>query len=170
MAAAEGDFPLSQTAGATAFSNAQSGLWDAIDAEFRSITASTSIRLASEEISTAEAGDIFSTLLKAHLERYEVLKESRRPSSGKNIETVRRTRRIEKTSEHLRKMKSTHRKDRRLERSAFNSLIRVHNKVKKACDKLADERSLRVHERAFRSNPWQYAKKVCSDKTPHPEP
>ena len=92
-----------------------------IDAEFRSINASTSIRLASEEISTAEAGDIFSTLLKAHLERYEVLKESRRPSSGKNIETVRRTRRIEKTSEHLRKMKNTHRKDRRLERSAFNS-------------------------------------------------
>ena len=54
MAAAEGDFPLSQTAGATAFSNSQSGLWDAIDAEFRSINASTSIRLASEEISTAE--------------------------------------------------------------------------------------------------------------------
>ena len=139
-----------------------------IDAEFRSIVASTSIRLASNEINTAEAGDIFSTRFKAHLERHEILKEPKKPGSGNATEIVRRTSRIEKASEHLRKMKNTGRKNRKQDRSSFNNLIRAHNKVKKACDKLADERSLRVHERAFRSNPWHYAKKVCTDKSPKP--
>ena len=127
---------LSQPAGATAISTTQTNFWDVIDAEFRSIVASTSIRLASNEINTAEAGDIFSTLFKAHLERHEILKEPKKPGSGKATEIVRRTSRIEKASEHLRKMKNTGRKNRKQDRSSFNNLIRAHNKVKKACDKL----------------------------------
>ena len=75
MGVVHGDSTLSQPAGATAISTTQTKFWDVIDAEFRSIVASTSIRLASNEINTAEAGDIFSTLFKAHLKRHEILKE-----------------------------------------------------------------------------------------------
>ena len=49
--------------------------WDAIDAEFSAILSPVHYRLASDEISTSEAADIISSLLKAHLERYDAAQE-----------------------------------------------------------------------------------------------
>jgi len=55
--------------------------WDAIDAEFSAILSPVHQRLASDETSTATA-DIFSSLFRVHLERYEVI-----PTSGTSPST-----------------------------------------------------------------------------------
>ena len=74
MAPVHGDDPLSHSAGTTAISAHSPTFWESVDAEFRSILSSTSTRLASGEINTSEAGEIFVSLCKAHLERYGILK------------------------------------------------------------------------------------------------
>ena len=135
-----------------------------MDAEFRSILSSTSTRLASGEINTSEAGEIFVSLCKAHLERYGILKESRQETT----QVIRRTRQIQKVTEHLRQLKNSERKMMRQNKASFNNLVRAHNKAKKMCDQLTTNSNIRVHERAFRPNPWHYAKKLCDDKTSKP--
>ena len=162
---AQGDSPLSHPADATATTDHFHGHWDVIDAEFRSILYSTSIRLASDEISPTEAGDTFVSLFRAHLERYDILKNS---DNGKVTEVVRRSRRMEKVSERLRRLKNTQRKMRRHDRPSFNNVLRAHNKAKKLCEQLATDSRLRYHEKAFRSNAWHYAKKVCADSSNKP--
>ena len=57
---------------------------------------------------------------------------------------------------------------RRNNKPSFNNLLRAHNKVKQMCDHIASCSENRAHEKAFRSNPWHYAKKVCSDKSQKP--
>ena len=64
-----------------------------VDAEFRSSLSSASLRLASGEISTSD--DTFSSLLRAHLERFDLGEAL----SGKGCQ--RRTRRIERAVEQL---------------------------------------------------------------------
>ena len=43
--------------------------------------------------------------------------------------------------------------------------MRAHNKAKKINQKLTTDSKLRSHEKAFRSNPWHYAKKVFADSS-----
>ena len=124
--------------------------WDTMDAEFRSILDSTAARLASEELSTSEAGDIFSSLLNAHLKRFNVLKPPGHPTKDRSSEVIRRSRRIEKVAEHLRVMKNTQRKMRRNNKPSFNILLRAQNKAKQMCDHIASCSELRAHERTRR--------------------
>ena len=89
--------------------------------EFRSIISSTSFRLASGEISISEAGDTFSPLLRAHLERFDLVKPCQERGGTKDI--LRRTRRIERAAEQLRVEKNQSRKFRRQDSSGFNNLV-----------------------------------------------
>ena len=46
----------------------------------------------------------------------------------------------------------------------FNNLVKAHNRLQKESLALSSSRKLRVHERAFRKNPWHYVRGVCSSK------
>lgn len=159
---AQGDSLLSHPAATTDYFHRH---WDTIDAEFRSILYLTSACLASDDISPTEAGDTFVSLFRAHLERYDILKQS---DNSKVTEVVRRSRRMEKVTERLRRLKNTQKKMWRRDRPSFNNVFRAHNKAKRLCDQLATDSRLRYHERAFRSNVWHYAKKVCTDSSNTP--
>ena len=90
---AHGDFPLSQTAEATISSTTPSMNWDTIDAEFRFILAAChSLCLASDEVSPSEAGDIFSSLLRVHLERYNVMNQPGHTTKDCSSEVIRKDR------------------------------------------------------------------------------
>ena len=117
--------------------------------------------MASGDISTTDAGDTFISLLRVHLERFGILKQ---PKQGEATARIKRTRRMEIT-EHLRKLKNSERKNRRLDKSFFNNLVRAHNKAKKINQKLITDSKLRSHVKAFRSNPWHYTKKIHSDSS-----
>ena len=67
---AHGDSPLSQSADAAISPDSFEGC-NMVDAEFRS---STSLRLASGEISTSKADDTYSSIFRAHLERFDLVK------------------------------------------------------------------------------------------------
>ena len=56
-------------------------------------------------------------------------------------------------------------KNRKLDKFSFNNLVRAHNKAKKINQKLITDSKLRSHEKAFRSNPWHYTKKIFSDSS-----
>ena len=126
--------PLLYSAGATAIFAHSPTFWESVDAEFRSILSSTSSRLASGEINTSEAGKIFVSLCKAHLERYSILKESRQETT----QVIRRTRQREKVTEHLRQLKNSERKMMKQNKASFNNLVRAHDKAKKICDHVAN--------------------------------
>ena len=103
MAIAYDDHSLSQIEDANASTE-----WVTIDAEFRYIIRMTFACMASGGISTTEAGDTFISLLRVHLERFGILKQSK-PRGGnsygnKNKENGK------KITEHLRQLKNSERK------------------------------------------------------------
>ena len=95
MAAAHGVCPLSQIANAAASATTSETNWECIDTDFRPILAPTTMRLSMDDLNQGEAGDLFLTLLRAHLERYNTV----RSSFTSNTYMIRRTRRIEKVAE-----------------------------------------------------------------------
>ena len=134
--------------------------WGAIDIEFSAILSPVHYRLSSDEISTSEAADIFSSLFKAHLERYDTTQEPATTSAF-----IHRTRRIEKTVGRLRKLKNSNRRNMRQNPSEFHNISRAYNKALKALNRNVVAQNLRKHEKAFKSNPWSYSKKLCSSST-----
>ena len=106
--------------------------------------------------------DTFISLLRLQLERFGILKQ---PKQGEATHMIRRTRRMEKRTEHLQKLKNSERKNRKLDKSSFNNQMRAHYKAKKINGKLTSVSKLRSHKKAFRSNPLHYAKKVCADSS-----
>ena len=159
MAAAHGVCPLSQIASAAASVTTLETNWEFIDAEFRSILAPTALKLSMDELNPAEAGDLFSTLLRTHLEHYNIIQSS----DTSNTSMIRRTRRIEKVAEELRLQKNP---SRRLLKSSpwqFHNLARAYARAKKAVDQMKRNSSLRKNEKEFRKNPWHFAKSVCKE-------
>ena len=73
-----------------------------MDAEFRSLLAPIASGLSADELSAAEAGDLFSTLLRAHLESHNLIQPL-------NKRVLRRTRHIEKMIEELKVQKNSSR-------------------------------------------------------------
>ena len=53
---------------------------------------------------------------------------------------------------------------------AFHDACRAYSKALKAKRNLENSTNIRKHERAFRNNPWLYAKKCCSGKNTRAEP
>ena len=93
--------------------------WDEVDAEFASIIAPVHFRLCSGEVQPIEAANIFATLLRAHLERFEELNVA---ISG-NKQLIHRTRKIEKVTERLKILKKSLCKSRE---GNSNSLMHTH--------------------------------------------
>ena len=156
---AHGVSSLSQQAVAADRTSPPETNWELIDAELSCLLAPTEFGLASNDISPEEAGDIFSSLLSAHLEKHNLS----HPHSSSNA-LVRRSRRIERVTERLRQMKNSSRNLLKSSPAEFHQLVRAHNIAKKGCMKLSNQATLRRNERAFRSNPWHFAKSVCSER------
>ena len=125
--------------------------------------APTLFALAADDVSTCEAGDIFSILVKAHLECWGVIKASGKINAG--MQMLRRTRRIEKTTEQLRILKNSWRKRMKDNLPSFLNLVRAHNLAKREGERMLNSISFRNNEKAFRSNPWHYAKSICKDRS-----
>ena len=102
---ANGDNPLSQKATATTNSTISRPEWDTIDAEFESIIGPTAFSLGCDDISPSEAGDMFSTLLRAHLVSSKVIKPPPSDRSSCSTNILRRIERIERAAEHLKSHK-----------------------------------------------------------------
>ena len=159
----EGTSHLSQPSEATADVVAVN--WDEIDAEFSSIIRPVHLRLCSGETEPAEAADTFGILLRAHLERF-----TDQDSSTSNRSVLHRTRKIEKVTERLRILKQDHSKMRKSNPRQFFNALRAHNKCLFA-KRLHDHKNdLRRQERAFRENPWSFAKRACKDISADVEP
>ena len=99
------------------------------------------------------------------MERYEQI-----PQLAASNALLHQAREIEKAVNRLRALKSDLRRHRKSSPSEFFNACRAHNKCLKAQRNLEGSRSIRRHERAFRSNPWQYAKKACKGSRSHLEP
>ena len=78
--------------------------WELIDAELSCLLAPTVFGLATDDISPEEAGNIFSSLLSAHLEKHNL---SHSQSSSNDL--VRRSQRIERVTDRLRQRKNNSR-------------------------------------------------------------
>lgn len=161
MVVANGIPSLSQPAAATAVSATPSPNWESIDAEFRSLIRPTSLSLNSEDLAPSEAGENFGILLKAHLDSHGVTK-GKVQRSGISSSMLRRTRRIERVAEHLRLTKNQSRCYMKSDPQGFHNLMRAHNQAKKVCDRIQSGRSFRASERAFKKNPWHFAKSACA--------
>ena len=129
-----------------------------IGAEFSAILSPIHQRLASDKISTSEAAVIFSSLFKAHLERYEVLPT---PGTFHSTKVLHHTRRIERLVQNLRVEKLLTRSVKQIP-GEFHGISRVYNKALKSLNHSASSKSVRRHEKAFKSNPWTYSRKLCS--------
>ena len=49
--------------------------------------------------------------------------------------------------------------------TTFNKLARAHDLAKKANENMVNTRLFRTNEKAFRSNPWHYAKSIYEEKS-----
>ena len=156
MGAANGDYPLSQIADAVSVPVDHLTTWESVDAEFRSLLAPITLGLSADELSPAEAGDLFSTLLRAHLESLNLIQPV-------NKRVLRRTRHIEKMTEELKVQKNSSRKLMKSSPHRFFNLVRAYNRAKKARDRWLEGYNLRKNERAFRKNPWHFAKSACKE-------
>ena len=109
-------------------------------------------------------------LFEAHLERYEVL-----PTPGMSHSTskvLHRTRRIERLVNNLRELKKQQLflKEHKTNPGEFHSISRVYNKDLKSLNHSASSKSLWRHEKAFKSNPWTYSKKLRSHSSSSADP
>ena len=137
-----GQSTLSQPAFATCNSREGSINWKAIDAEFRSIIAPVATDMAAGYLSTAEAGDTLSFLVKVHLIHHEVI-VSDDLSINYSRDLMKRTRRIEIVTEDLRKRKNISRKILKDQPHTFHQLFRSYHASKKACTSLSFDREMR---------------------------
>ena len=129
--------------------------WNTLDSEFSSIIAPIHFRLSANDLDTAEAGEIVSSLLKTLLERYGAIKGKTPPENPQSSHTIRRTRKIVKITENIRRLKNNSHSTLKKTPSAFHSLVRPPSQQvkKKAEDKktkhnLEAFQSLKRHEKA----------------------
>ena len=127
--------------------------WDTVDAEFSATLSPVHQRPASNYMTTSEAAGSFPALFKAHLERYEIL-----PTPGTYYSTS-------KVLHHTRKLERLVKKllPRNIQQipGEFHCIIRIYNKALKSLNHCALSKNLWRHEKAFKSNPWTYKKKLC---------
>ena len=142
--------------------------WDEIDAEFSSIIGPVHLRLCSGETKPAEAADTFAILLRAHLERFLDRERPTMPTSNRSM--LHRSRRIEKVTEKLKIVKKGLSKSRKSNPRGFFNALRAHNKCLTAKRSYDYTKNLRRQERAFRENPWSFAKRACTGTSADIEP
>ena len=103
----------------------------------------------------------FVSLLSTHLESYGLLKANKMPPTKK---TNHKQRSIIKLTKRLAKVKTACRREFLSIPKQFLCSVRAHNKVKQAKDQYLELRATRKQERAFKQNPWKFAKSVCNSK------
>ena len=109
-----------------------------------------------------EAAVEFVSLIKDHLEHHDAL---RRPKSSPALTThpIHRDRAIVRLTKRLASLKNNSRKQFPSERSQFLNAVRAHNKALRAERQQQREKSGFKQEKAFRNNPWKFAKSVCNE-------
>ena len=162
MAAAHGASSLSQSAVDT---DHEAIDWASIDDEFCSIISTLNETLNQNLVDTSEASAMFTRLLHSHLGQLGILGDRGR-SSGEGFAGRHREKGIIKLTRRLAKLKNIARRSFHAQPVAFLNGARVHNKSLKVARKTTQLRSARQQEKAFRSNPWLFAKSVCSPSGP----
>ena len=130
--------------------------WSLIDTEFNSILGPLHEALAAG-LHTSEAAAIFADLLASHLTQHDVL-QGPKPETQRNH----RERSIIKLTRRLRELKNKERQSFRRRPKEFLNAVRIHHKSLKAAKRQEAAESGRRQERAFRENPWKFAKSVCN--------
>ena len=134
--------------------------WEVIDDEFRAIITPVHSALSSEVIGVEEAGEVFSEVLSYHLHQHNLMSDkSFSRNQGDHHE-----RSVVKLTNRLAKAKNLERRSIREDARPFLHAVRLHNRVKKASTNFTSFRSACKQERAFKKNPWSFAKSVCCSK------
>jgi len=68
----------------------------------------------------------------------------------------------ERTVQKLRELKNSSRRNIEQNPGEFHSISRAYNKALKSLNDSVSSKNLQRHEKAFKSNPWAYSKKLCS--------
>ena len=139
--------------------------WSIIDDEFRAIISPIHVSLAREEITAAEAAEIFADLLSSHLQHRKIIRQRTKTQKGPH-----RPRAMVKLTERLAKAKNKLRRDFRHNPREFLNAVRAHNKVFKATSRTESDRNTLRKEKAFNANPWSFSKSVCHQHTKTPPP
>lgn len=137
--------------------------WSQIDSEFLEMISPVRVLLNQGEISTQEAATAFSDVLHAHLHSHHQLKSSPNTSSHRERAVLRAKVRLTVEKNRLRR-------SIRSSPIQFLCAVRAHNRLCKATRAQDLSRSTKKQERAFRSNPWKFAKSVCMDGEHQIEP
>ena len=162
MAAAHGASSLSQSA---IDADREAIDWASIDNECRSIISLLNESLNQNLVDTSEASAMFTRLLHSHLGQLSILGDKGR-SSSERFAGPHREKGIIKLTRRLAKLKNIAHMSFHAQTVAFLNGVRVHNKSLKAAHKTTQQRSARQQEKAFISNPWLFAKSVCSPSGP----
>ena len=146
-------------------------IWTTIDAEFSAIIAPVHLRLATDDLQPSEAATVFTSLLRDHLESHDQLPRMRLDTGQeKRVSMVHRTRKIKRIVVHLKDTKNNLRKHRKKNPKAFFDACRLYNKCLNGKKMLDHDHDVRRQEKAFRTNPWHFSKKVCNGKTNQEQP
>ncbi len=150
MVASQGDSSLSHSA---VGSHRPQLDWDSIDDEFKAILSPIQLALNIDNLNTCEVSMAFADSLHSHLEFHGALgrisSTSDRPSTTKGPHKVRS---IVKLTTRLAREKNSARRHLSSSPPAFLNGVRAHNKAIKAARKVAQSRSARLQERAFKTN------------------
>ena len=153
-------FPLPQvaTASSTAVSTATySGApttslmnWDQLDNEFRRMLAPVSDGLNSDSITTTEAAEAFTSVLRDHLIHYNLLRDKVKATGPhRERQIVKVTKKLAQAKNALRSS-GFHRSPRE-----FLNAVRTHNAAVRTQREFQQRQTTRKQEKAFRNNPWQ---------------
>ena len=126
-------------------------------------------RLASDDVQPPDAAAVFTSLLRDHLESHDQLPRTRRKTGQEKwVGMVPRTKKIERIVKHQKSTKNSLRKYRKENPKAFLDVCRLYNKCFNSKKKLNHD--VCREEKAFRTNPWHFSKKVCNGKTNQQQP
>ena len=123
----------------------QSFDWSMIDDEFRSIISPVHAGLGSDDISTEEAGELFSQLLLEHLAERGVIKPPSDRNAPSRLPPSHRPRAIVKLTRRLAKLKNQARRTFVHHPGEFLRLVRAHNKAHKSANELHERIGLAVN-------------------------
>lgn len=129
--------------------------WDYLDTEFSSIIAPIHIILYQDDLNPREAAFIFSSLLNAHLDRFDKL-----PEGPARTQLIHRTRKIDRVTDSLRMTKNNPRSQHRMAPHKFLNACRAHNKCLKSTKKPRQEEGSTIPRKRLQRKPMALCKET----------
>ena len=124
--------------------------WSLISEELSTMISPLHAELTYNVVSTVVAAEELVALISAHLEHHGVL---RPVSPCPAPEQHHRSRSVVLLTDRLARLKNAARRNFNANPGELLSAVRTHNRAKRAADALAQQRSSRKQEKAFKGNP-----------------